>query len=760
MSNQLFETIQQLNLAPLLNRGVFGIEKEGQRIDGQGRLSALAHPDILGDRQFHPYIGTDFAETQTEIVSDQFDNTIEVEQQLSALEQVLQASLLDCDYLWPLSMPPVLPTDETQIPLAHFTKDVQDYREYLAKRYGRRLQMVSGIHYNFSLDSTLLARLYGEYYHDQYAQLSDFSDALYLQLAQNYQQYRFVLTYLFGASPIAEAGFLKAGQSAPDHPVRSLRASQLFGYTNHTAKIDFESVSAYVTSMQTAIQAGQLISEREFYGSVRLRSHSLASLATTGIDYLEFRGFDLNPYAITGMTQKQLDFLHLFFTYLLALPKQAGTLSERLQQGQAVNEQIALENPNQPSSQQVILVQIMADLHQFILDYHFEPRFLAAWNVMNQQVLDYQLTTSYQLAQAIQNHSLTAFGLKQAQSMKQALLAKPYQLQGYTDMELSTQMLMFDAFQKGLHVAVLDRADQFVELTYQKHHELVKNGNMTSLDQLVSLPLVDNKVVTKILLANHGMRVPAGAEYTDVETAVADYQVAFGQRALVVKPKSSNMGAGITTFVTRPTEADFKQAFQLAQAYDSRVLVEEYIAGSEYRFLVMDQKVQAVLERVPANVVADGRLTIEQLVAKKNDNPLRGEEHLTPLQNIRLGEREQLILKQQGYQVTDIPARGSQIFLLQNSNISNGGDSVDVTDEVDPSYFAIAEQAAKVLNLNIAGIDIIMPNLYQAYNPEHPEMAVVLEANYNPAMLIHLFPMMGKRRRVTKKVLELLFPEM
>lgn len=229
MSNQLFETIQQLNLAPLLNRGVFGIEKEGQRIDGQGRLSALAHPDILGDRQFHPYIGTDFAETQTEIVSDQFDNTIEVEQQLSALEQVLQASLPGCDYLWPLSMPPVLPADETQIPLAHFTKDVQDYREYLAKRYGRRLQMVSGIHYNFSLDSTLLARLYGEYYHDQYAQLSDFSDALYLQLAQNYQQYRFVLTYLFGASPIAEAGFLKAGQSARDHPVRSLRASNCLG---------------------------------------------------------------------------------------------------------------------------------------------------------------------------------------------------------------------------------------------------------------------------------------------------------------------------------------------------------------------------------------------------------------------------------------------------------------------------------------------------------------------------------------------------
>ncbi|WP_253733096.1 hypothetical protein [Latilactobacillus curvatus] len=118
------------------------------------------------------------------------------------------------------------------------------------------------------------------------------------------------------------------------------------------------------------------------------------------------------------------------------------------------------------------------------------------------------------------------------------------------------------------------------------------------------------------------------------------------------------------------------------------------------------------------------------------------------------------MLKQQGYRPEDVPLRGSQVFLLQNSNVSNGGDSVDVTDEMDQSYFAIAEQVAEILNLNITGIDIIVPNLYQPYDPEHPEMTVVLEANYNPAMLMHLFPMMGQARRVSMTVLQLLFPEL
>ncbi|WP_448949492.1 bifunctional glutamate--cysteine ligase GshA/glutathione synthetase GshB [Latilactobacillus sakei] len=758
MSNQLFEQIQQLHLAPLLNWGAFGIEKEGHRVTAAGQLSPLSHPASLGSRDFHPYIKTDFAEMQTELVSDTFDNTDEIMQQLGALSEVLEMNLADDELIWPLSMPPVLPSDETTIPIADVAPDARAYRDYLANRYGRRLQMISGVHFNFSLAPALIARLYDEVYHDQFATVKDFSDMLYLQIAQNYSQYRYLLTYLFGASPITEAHFQTDTTNLPEHAVRSLRSSQLFGYANHDLVVSFESVAAYHDSLEQAISKKQLISEREYYGSVRLRSHG--HLAQDGVDYLEFRGFDLNPFAASGVTQEQLDFLHLFFTYLLSLPKAAESLTARMAEGQQLNEAIALEDATKASAQQAKMQMLMTNIRQFITTYQLDQRFIDVWTVMNERVNDFKQTLSYRLAQEVQDDSLTAFAMQQARQFKRELTEKPFQLQGYTDMELSTQMLMLDAFQKGLHVAVLDRSDQFVELTYQQHHELVKNGNMTSLDRLISWPLVDNKVVTKIVLANQGIRVPAGAEYADLEVAKRDYQAAFGQRALVIKPKTSNMGAGITTFLTRPSETDFVTAFKLAQQYDQQVLVEEYIAGSEYRFLVMDHQVQAVLERVPANVVGDGRSTITQLVAKKNRNELRGEDHRTPLQNIRLGAREQLILKQQGYQVDDVPMRGSQVFLLQNSNISNGGDSVDVTDDIDKSYFAIAEKVAEILNLNVTGVDIIIPNLYQPYDPEHPEMAVVLEANYNPAMLMHLFPMMGQQRRVTTKMLTMLFPEM
>ncbi|TMM33505.1 bifunctional glutamate--cysteine ligase GshA/glutathione synthetase GshB, partial [Colwellia ponticola] len=134
--------------------------------------------------------------------------------------------------IWPLSMPPVLPSDETTIPIADVAPDARAYRDYLANRYGRRLQMISGVHFNFSLAPALIARLYDEVYHDQFATVKDFSDMLYLQIAQNYSQYRYLLTYLFGASPITEALFQTDTTNLPDYAVRSLRSSQLFGYAN------------------------------------------------------------------------------------------------------------------------------------------------------------------------------------------------------------------------------------------------------------------------------------------------------------------------------------------------------------------------------------------------------------------------------------------------------------------------------------------------------------------------------------------------
>ena len=107
--------------------------------------------------------------------------------------------------------------------------------------------------------------------------------------------------------------------------------------------------------------------------------------------------------------------------------------------------------------------------------------------------------------------------------------------------------------------------------------------------------------------------------------------------------------------------------------HDKTVLVEEFLTGKEYRFLVIGDEVIGVLHRVPANVVGDGVSTIEELVREKNKDPLRGTGYRTPLEKIRLGETEELFLKGQGKTRTDIPKKGEIVYLRENSNISTGG---------------------------------------------------------------------------------------
>src|SRR5690606_7644479 len=119
-------------------------------------------------------------------------------------------------------------------------------------------------------------------------------------------------------------------------------------------------------------------------------------------------------------------------------------------------------------------------------------------------------------------------------------------------------------------------------------------------------------------------------------------------KPIVIKPKTTNFGVGVTIFTGAFSKEDYETAFQLAFQYDETVLIEEFLSGKEYRFLVIGDEVVGVLHRVPANVIGDGKSTIEELVAEKNKHPLRGTGSRTPLEKIRLGEAEELFLNGQG----------------------------------------------------------------------------------------------------------------
>ena len=745
--NQLLQKLEATS--PILQAN-FGIERESLRVDRQGQLAHTPHPSCLGARSFHPYIQTDFCEFQMELITPVAKSTTEARRLLGAITDVAGRSIATDEILWPLSMPPRLKAEEVQV--ARLENDFErHYRNYLAEKYGTKLQAISGIHYNMELGKDLVEALFQE--SDQ-TDMITFKNALYLKLAQNYLRYRWVITYLFGAAPTAEQGFFD--QEVPE-PVRSFRNSD-HGYVNkEEIQVSFASLEDYVSAIETYIKQGDLIAEKEFYSAVRFRGQKVnRSFLDKGITYLEFRNFDLNPFERIGISQDTMDTVHLLLLAFLWLDAPEN-VDQALTQGHALNEKIALSHPLEPLPSEAETQNITTALDQLVQHFGLGDYHQGLVKQVKDAFADSSQTLAAQLLPHIKDKSLSDFALDKALAYHDYDWTAHYALKGYEEMELSTQMLLFDAIQKGLHFEILDEQDQFLKLWHKDHVEYVKNGNMTSKDNYVVPLAMANKTVTKKILADAGFPVPAGDEFTSLEQGLAYYPLIKGKQ-IVVKPKSTNFGLGISIFQEPASLDNYKKALEIAFAEDTAVLVEEFIPGTEYRFFILDGRCESVLLRVAANVVGDGKHTIRELVAQKNANPLRGRDHRSPLEIIKLGDIEQLMLTQQGYAPDDILPEGKKVNLRRNSNISTGGDSIDVTETIDSSYQELAAAMATSMGAWACGVDLIIPDKTQPASKEKPHFTCI-ELNFNPAMYIHTYCAEGPGQAITPKILDKLFPE-
>ena len=748
--NQLLQKLE--STSPILQAN-FGIERESLRVDRQGQLAQTPHPSCLGARSFHPYIQTDFCEFQMELITPVAKSTTEARRLLGAITDVAGRSISQDEVLWPLSMPPRIKAQEIQV--AQLENEFErHYRNYLAEKYGTKLQAISGIHYNMELGKDLVEALFRE--SDQTDMIA-FKNALYLKLAQNYLRYRWVITYLFGAAPIAEQGFFD--QEVPE-PVRSFRNSD-HGYVNkEEIQVSFDNLEDYVSDIETYIANGDLIAEKEFYSAVRFRGQKAnRSFLDKGITYLEFRNFDLNPFERIGISQTTMDTVHLLILAFLWLDSPEN-IDQVLAQGHALNEQIALSHPLEPLPDQAMaetkdIIKALDQLvqHFGLCDYHQD-----LVKQVKATFADPKQTLSAQLLPYIKDKSLADFALNKALAYQDYDWTAHYALKGYEEMELSTQMLLFDAIQKGINFDISDEQDQFLKLWHKDHVEYVKNGNMTSKDNYVVPLAMANKTVTKKILADAGFPVPAGDEFTSLEQGLAYYPL-IKNKQIVVKPKSTNFGLGISIFQEPASLENYQKALEIAFAEDTAVLVEEFIPGTEYRFFILDGHCEAVLLRVAANVVGDGKHTIRQLVAQKNANPLRGHDHRSPLEIIALGDIEQLMLAQQGYTPDDVLPDGKKVNLRRNSNISTGGDSIDVTETMDSSYQELAAAMATSMGAWACGVDLIIPDETQIASKENPHCTCI-ELNFNPSMYMHTYCAEGPGQAITPKILDKLFPEL
>lgn len=751
MTSLLQVVLNNKRLQEDASKGDFGIERESLRVNEKGHIVETSHPSSFGSRDYHPYIQTDFAESQIEIITPTASSLDECLNWLNAITQIVEENLSDGELLWPVSMPYDLSNMESLKVAQLSSKDQQAYREHLEKRYGKARQLVSGVHLNFSFKNEFLAHL------SQKTQinLKDLSHRLYMQVAKYYQRYEWLLIYLYAASPEApDAYYQSCRMKAPNEKkVKALRMSS-YGYVNRPSiLLDEDHLEKYVRQLEDAVIEGKIAQEREYYSAIRLRGgDSARELLESGIRYIECRHIDNDPFSPNGVNRSQLLFLQALFVYLaLSDPKDLTSLT-REKASQWI-EEVALSKASASLPRELyqegerLLVDLLAFMEKMA---SFSPDSLREVKRNLEAIKDVSLTRPYRMTKELLNkEAIAALALK----YKNFYRSQNFALLSFTDFELSTQALIKDAIQAGIAVEVLDARDQFISLSFKGHQEWVKNGNMTSLDTYISPLAMDNKLVTKKILSKASLRVPKGASYESFDEALANFNRYQGQ-SIVIKPKDTNFGQGIHMLENITDRSYYKAALKDAFTYSSQVLVEEWVKGIEYRFFVLNGRVEAVLRRDPAQVMGDGKSRIEELIDQKNQHPYRGKGHLAPLVSIEKGQEERDNLEKQGLTLKTVLAKGQVAYLRFNSNISTGGESVDVTDLAAKNLKDLASQAAKAMNAYVCGVDMIVQNL----EDENSSYAII-ECNYNPMMSMHLYPSQGKSRRLTRKILANLFPE-
>lgn len=324
--------IKSLLSSEELLRGNFGFEKEGLRIDEDGQLSLTPHPEVFGNKLTNPHITTDFSESQLEIITPPFNSVKEAYHCLTFLVDIVNTSIPDDQYIWNQSLPCILP-DEKMIPLAEYEgkagENSRKYRINLAKKYGTKKQMISGIHYNYSLDEETIKKLYSKVNKD--ISYKNFKNEIYLKITRNYLRLKWFLIYLTGATPAAHKTFTEESINLMEKQDNmdsyysnngvSFRNSRM-GYKNLVSLYPrYDNINNFVNDVNSYIDEGILSEAKELYTQIRLKpkdpTRYLESLKEDGIYYLEVRSIDINPFDKCGLSMIDAQFVHLFLIYLL-----------------------------------------------------------------------------------------------------------------------------------------------------------------------------------------------------------------------------------------------------------------------------------------------------------------------------------------------------------------------------------------------------------------------------------------------------------
>lgn len=315
----------------------------------------------------------------------------------------------------------------------------------------------------------------------------------------------------------------------------------------------------------------------------------------------------------------------------------------------------------------------------------------------------------------------------------------------------STQAIIDEAVARDIPWIRLNTGS-LVQLGQGVHQQRIR-ATMTSNTSSLAVDIAGNKELTLNLLSSAGLPVPR-SEAIRTEDGAVEVAEKLGY-PVVIKPLDGNHGRGVCLNLN--SEAEVREAFAIAKS-ESRgrwIIVENFITGKDYRCLVIGGKIAAIAERMPAHVVGDGKHTVTELVDITNSDPRRGVGHEKVLTRIKVDQAAINLVAEQGYAMDEVPPADEMVKLTLTGNMSTGGISIDRTFEAHPENIEIAEEAARVVGLDIAGIDFIAPDITRAVRETG---GGICEVNAAPGFRMHTHPTIGDPQYIAKPVVDMLFP--
>ncbi len=713
------------------NKYNIGIEREGLRCNSEGDLSSKPHSVYFGNRNTNKFITTDFGAAQLEIRTPVCDNTKNCYEMLENITNVvLEVLRKDNEYLWPYSMPCKLPPIE-KFKFGEYNENVKEheYEMYLYKKYGLEMYCMSGIHLNFSIKPDYYEKL-----KKINKSLPDKLDDAYFKIIRNYLKRVWMLIYLFGATP------KQLGDNSYQNEC-SIRNSYKQGFKNiKLDPISFETKAKHIESIRKNIADGNISKISELYTPIRIKTpnkYDIEELANEPVNHIEVRVLDVDPFDKCSISLKEMDFITAFLFYCL--------LTDENENDYSYDYRLVAENGISPEQRYIINSEIdkmLAVNKKYNLEFRDSilavKKDLETGNILSNRVKELVKNKGF----------INAF----------ISLAKDYDQEAYDSryfvkykgkkIEYANAALIKDAIAKGIEFNVIDYKghNSIVEFIGDKRSDYVVSATQTKKDNFIVHYLSEDKYVAKRIMKQNHISVPEGTMINKKTSKKELKEIIdkYTNQPVVIKPRTTNGGVGVTVFSAPPTKEDLKLAIKYAYKFDNHVLIENYIKGTGYRFLVINNKISSVVIRRDPRVIGDGRSTILQLIKTKN----KEDWHKALGTLIKIDKQLRNFIKMQHFSLKDIPKKNEIVYLRDNT-CSTGGESINVTNIIPERFIKVAEKCAKLFGIHICGIDMIIDDL-------NSDNYAILDVNSDCVYDINEWPYEGEETHVGLKILNML----